>query len=109
MVRQRFLTHFKPWLYAVIKASGVIIGYQLCDQIRTHLQYPPLHIGNVVMAAMIALFVLALLCMIWTWGEWCWFKLRRLRAFWSELKGAFNDVRDPKTVGTSQPITGRMV
>ncbi len=109
MVRQRFLTHFKPWLYAVIKVGGVIVGYQFCDQIRTHLQYAPLDIGDVVMAATTTLFVLALLCMIWTWGEWCRFKLRRLRTLWNEPKRAFNDVRHRRTVGVSQSMTGRMV
>jgi len=109
MVRQRFLTHFKPWLYAVIKFGGVIVGYQFFDQIRTRLQYAPLNIGDVVMAATTALFVLGVLCMLWTWGEWCWFKLRRLRAFWVELKRPFNGVRRPQTVGTSQPVTGHMV
>jgi len=109
MVRQRFLTHFKPWLYAVIKVGGVIVGYQFFDQIRTRLQYAPLNIGDVVMVTTTALFVLGVLCMLWTWGEWCWFKLRSLRAFWAELKRAFNRVRHPQTVGRSQPVTGRMV
>jgi len=108
MVKQRFLTHFKPWLYAVIKVGGVIAGYQLFDQLRMRFQYAPLNIGDVVMATTVALFVLALVCGIWAWGEWFWFKLRRLRTFCSELKRAFFDIRRPRTVGTSQPVTGRM-
>jgi hypothetical protein len=109
MVKQRFLTHFKPWLSAVIKVGGVIVGYQFFDQLRMRFQYPPLNIADVVMAATVALFVVGLLCAIWAWGEWCWFKLRRLRTFCSELKRALNDVRRPRTVGASQPVAGRMV
>ena len=109
MVRQRFLTHFKPWFFAVSKVGGVIVGYQLFDQIRTYFQYAPLNIVDVVMAATVALFMIGLLCVIWAWGEWCWFKLSRLRTFGSELKRAFNECRCPRTVGASQPVTGRMV
>ena len=108
MVKQRFLTHFKPWLYAVIKVGGVIVGYQLFDQLRMHFQHPPLNIADVVMAATVSVFGLTVLCGIWAWGEWCWFKLRRLRTYCSELKRALNDVRRPPTVGTSQPVAGRM-
>ena len=79
MVKQRFLTHFKPWLVAVIKAGGLIVGYQTLDQIRSQLQYAPLDIGDVLKALTTALFALALLCGLWAWGEWCWFKLRRFR------------------------------
>ena len=109
MVKQRFLTHFKPWLIAVSKAGGLIVAYQLFDQIRTRLQHPPLNISDVVVAATIALLVLALFCGLWAWGEWCWFKLRRLRTTCGELKRAFNDARRPRIVRTSQPVTGRMV
>ncbi|MBZ5571254.1 MAG: hypothetical protein LAO09_05165 [Acidobacteriia bacterium] len=109
MVKQRFLTHFKPWLYAVIKVVGVIVGYQLSDQIRRYFQYPPLNIGDVVVAATGALFALGLTCGIWAWAEWCWFKLRRIRLLGSELKHAFNDVRRPRTAVTSHPLAGRMV
>jgi hypothetical protein len=109
MVRQRFLTHFKPWFYAVIKVDGVIVGYQIFDQLRTRFQYPPLNIADVVMAATESLFVIGLLCGIWAGGEWCRFKLRRLRTFCSALKRAVSDVRRPRTVRASQAIAGRMV
>jgi hypothetical protein len=109
MVKQRFLTHFKPWLSAVIKVGGVIAGYQLFDQLRTRFRYPPLDIVDVVMAATVVLFVIGLLCVIWAWGEWCCFKLRRLRTSCGELKRAFNDVRRSRTVRTSQPMTGPMI
>jgi hypothetical protein len=81
MVKQRFLTHFKPWLVAVIKVTGLIVAYQLFDQVRTYFQYASLSIANVVSGATVLLFVVGLLCMITAWGEWCWFKLRRLRWF----------------------------
>ena len=109
MVKQRFLTHFKPWLNAVIKVGGVIVGYQLCDQLRTYLQYAPLNIVDVVVAAIVTLSLIGLLCMIWAWGEWCWFKLRRLRTSCSELKRLFNGAQSARRVANSQALTGRMV
>ena len=109
MVKQRFLTHFKPWLSAVIKVGGVIVGYQVFDQFRTYLQYAPLNIGDVMMAATVALFVIGLMCVIWAWGEWCRFRLRRLRTFCSEHKLASNDVRRRQSALNSQSVTGRMV
>ena len=53
MVKQRFLTHFKPWLFAVIKVGVLIVGYQLFDQIRAYFQYAPLTIMDVVTASTI--------------------------------------------------------
>ena len=82
MVKQRFLTHFKPWLIAICKAGALIVTYQLLDQIRTRLQRPPLNISDVVQAATIALFALALLSVCWAGGEWCRFKMRRFRGWW---------------------------
>ena len=83
MVKQRFLTHFKPWLIVVGKAGALIVGYQLFDQIRIRLQRPPLDISDVVTAATIALLALALLCACWAWGEWLCFRMRRFRGLWS--------------------------
>jgi hypothetical protein len=103
MVKQRFLTHFKPWLIAVSKAGALIVVYQLVDQIRARLQYAPLNVFDVMRAAAMALFTLALFCGLWAWGEWCWFKLRRLRRFSSEFRLAFTNHRNPRTLGTSQP------
>ena len=103
MVRQRFLTHFKPWLIAVSKAGGVIVGYQFFDQIRVRLQRPPLDISDVVRAATIALFTLALFCSFWAWGEWCCFKLRRFRGSWSDHKLAFAAQRNQRRLETSRP------
>ena len=109
MVKQRFLTHFKPWLFAVSRVGGVIVGYQVFDQTRVYFRYSPLNTADVVMAATVALFVIGLLCGLWAWGEWCWFQLRRLRWFCSKRKRAFNHHWRPQTVGTSRPVTGTMV
>jgi hypothetical protein len=102
MVKQRFLTHFKPWLIAISKAGALIVAYQLFDQIRKRLQYAPLNITDVVKAATIALLALALFCGVWAWGEWCWFKLRRIRRFSSEFKLAFTNRRSSRPLGTSR-------
>ena len=101
MVKQRFLTHFRPWLIAVSKAGALIVAYQLFDQIRTRLQHPPLNISDVLMAASVALFALALFCVAWACGEWCWFKLRGVRWFWRELWRTLNDQRRTDTVRTA--------
>jgi hypothetical protein len=69
MVKQRFLTHFKPWLVAVIKVTGLIVAYQLFDQVRTYFEYASLSIANVVSGATALLFVIGLVCMITAWGE----------------------------------------
>jgi len=79
MVKQRFLTHFKPWLFAVSKAGALIVAYQLLDQMRGRFQYAPFDISDVLKASIVALFTLALLCGLRAWGEWCWVKLRCLR------------------------------
>lgn len=109
MVRQRFLTHFKPGLFAVIKAGGLILSYQTLDQIRARLQYAPLDIGDVLKASIIALIGLALSCGVWAWGEWCWFKLRSLRNFCCEVKRAYSNDRNRQRVGSASLKEGRMV
>ena len=109
MVKQRFLTHFKPWLFAVSRVGGVIVGYQLFDQTRMYFQYAPLNIADVVTAATVTLFVVGLLCGLWAWGEWCWFQLRGLRGLCRELKRAFVNHRRPRAVGTARSVTATMV
>jgi len=109
MVKQRFLTHFKPWLFAVIRVVGLIVGYQLFDKTRTCFQYAPLNSVDVAAAAAVALLAIGLLCGVWAWGEWCWFKLRRIRRFCIELKQAFNNRRRQRTIRTSRPVVGTMV
>lgn len=100
MVKQRFLTHFKPWLVAVSKAGALIVTYQLLDQIRIRLQRPPLDISDVMTAATIALLTLGLFCGLWAWGEWCCFKLRRFRGLRSGYKFAFAAERNRRKFGT---------
>src|SRR4029077_16125246 len=109
MVKQRFLTHFKPWLFAVTKVVGLIVGYQLFDAIRTSFQYERLKRVAFAVAATAALLAIGLLCGLWAWGEWCWFKLRSLRRLCSELKQAINNRRRPRTVRTSRSVAGTMV
>ena len=101
MLKQRLLTHFRPRLIAVSKAGALIVAYQLFDQIRTRLQHPPLNISDVLMAASVALFALALFCVAWACGEWCWFKLRGVRRFWRDLRKTLNDQRRTGTVRTA--------
>jgi len=79
MVKQRFLTHFKPWLFAVLRAAGLIVAYQLIDQIRVRLQYAPFDTLDVFTASTLTLLALATACGLWAIGEWCCFKLRAFR------------------------------
>jgi hypothetical protein len=107
MVKQRFLTHFKPWLVAVIKVTGLIVAYQLFDQVRTYFEYASLSIANVVSGAIVLLFVVGLLCMITAWGEWCWFRLRRLRWFFRQL-GERSRANRTAEITNMQAVTKRM-
>jgi hypothetical protein len=103
MLKQRFFTHFKPWLIGVSKAGGVIVAYQFLDQIRMQLQRPPLNIFDVVAAATIALSTLGLICCFWAWGEWCCFKLHRFRGWTSRYKLAVAIQRGQRRLETSRP------
>lgn len=109
MVKQRFLTHFKPWLVAVAKVTGLIVAYQLFDQVRTHFQYASLSIANVVSGATALLLVIGLVSMITAWGEWCWFKLRRLRWFFRNFGKISRANRTAQRVEMLQPVTKRML
>jgi hypothetical protein len=102
MVKQRFLTHFKPWLIAVSKAGALIVTYQILDQVCRRLQRPPLNISDVVRAATVALFALALFCICRAWGEWCCFKMRWFRGLWSDYRLAFATQRNRQRSETSR-------
>lgn len=107
MVKQRFLTHFKPWLFAVSKAGALIVAYQLLDQARRRFQFAAFDISDVLKAATIALVTLAVFCGLWAWTEWCWFKLRGLRLVCRGIKRTFADYRNSHKQ-RSAPLTGRM-
>jgi hypothetical protein len=109
MVKQRFLTHFKPWLFAVSRVAGPIVGYQLLNQARAFFQYAPLGVADVLAGASVALLVIGLLCGLWAWGEWWWFQLRGLRGLCRELKLAFNNHWRPPAVRTARSVNGTMV
>lgn len=108
MVKQRFLTHFKPWLFAVSKAGALIVAYQILDQMRRRFQYAPLAISDVLRASTIALFTLALLSGLRAWGEWCSFKLRGLRRLGIEI-GRFTDRHAAPSLSSAQTVPKRMV
>ncbi len=109
MVKQRFWTHFKPWLFAVSRVAGPIVGYQFLNQARAFFQYAPLGVADVLVGVSVALLVIGLLCGLWAWGEWCWFRLCSLRGLCSELKRAFINHRRPLAVRTARSVTGTMV
>ncbi len=102
MVKQRFLTHFKPWLFAVGKAGALIVGYQLFDQIRIRLQRPPLDISVVLVAAAVAISVLALFCALWAWGEWFWFRFRSFVRVSREFRLALGNRQSQRRLRTSE-------
>jgi hypothetical protein len=102
MVKQRFLTHFKPWLFAVGKAGALIVGYQLFDQIRIRLQHPPLNIADVLMAATAALFAIALFYALWACGEWFWFRCRSFLSFSREFRLALGNRQGQRRLRTSE-------
>jgi hypothetical protein len=108
MVKQRFLRHFKPWLFAVSKAGALIVAYQILDQARRRFQCAPLDISDVLKTSTIALFTLALVCGLWAWGEWCCFKLRSLRRLGIAI-GRFADRRTVPTLISARTQPKRMV
>jgi hypothetical protein len=104
MVKQRFLTYFKPWLFAVSKAGALIVAYQVLDQMHRRFHYAPFGISDVLKASTIALFTLALLCGLRAWGEWCWVKLRGLRRLGIEI-GRFTDRRTAPRLSSARART----
>lgn len=108
MVKRRFLTHFKPWLAAVVKAGALIMMYQVMDQTRRHFRYEPFDISDVLKASTIAILMLAIFCGLRAWIEWCWFKLRRLRSFRREINQTFSGIPNGRAE-RSAPLTRRMV
>ena len=90
MVKQRFLIHFKPWLFTVMKVVGPIVGVSTLREAPAAPSVRcPSACRSLLMGALLALLLTALLCWLWAWGEWFWFKLRRFRGFLSELRQCF--------------------
>jgi hypothetical protein len=85
MVTRRFQVLFRRWLFTVAKVFGPILGYELLVLVREYFHYAPLSIGDLLLAGLTALLLLAFLCWLWAWGEWWWSKLRRLRGYGGEL------------------------
>lgn len=108
MVKQRFLTHFKPWFFLVSKAGALIVSYQLLDQARRHLQYASFAISDVLKAITIVLVVLAGFCGLRAWTEWCWFKLRAFRTVSGEIRRAVKAHRN-RQAHRPAPSTRAMV
>jgi hypothetical protein len=63
---------------------------------------------DVVVAATVALLAIGLLCGLWAWGEWCWFKLRRLYWFFRKFGKRSRANRAAQTIEMLQPVTKRM-
>src|SRR5258708_32688400 len=103
MVKQRFLTHFKPWLFAVTKVVGFIVGYQLLNETRTYFQYTPLNSVDVVVAATAGIPVNGPLCRLSRWGERGWLQLRKVRPACDRVKQDLNKCPAPPTDRNSPP------
>lgn len=102
MVKQRFLTRFRPAVVTVLKVFGPVLGYQLLELVLGHFRYLPPSILDVLMVAAAILLVIALICGAWAWGEWSWARLRRLRFFWSEVKRFSREYWSPQQGGTAK-------
>ena len=103
MVKQRFLTHFKPWLIAVCKVGALIVRINFSIRSARGFNIRLSTSSDVVTAATIALFALALaLCML---GMGRVVLVQNAQASWvvERLKLAFANQRDQRTLGTSRP------
>lgn len=86
MVKQRFLVLFRRGLFTVAKVFGPILLFEGFVLTRQYLNYTPLGWLDLLMGVLVTLGTIALLCLLWAWGEWWWSKLRRVRGFVSELR-----------------------
>jgi hypothetical protein len=102
MVRQRFVTLFKPLVITFAKVFGLIFGYHLFGLGRQYFHYLPLSLLELLMATGGVLVSIALGCVLWAWGEWQWSQLRRLRGFASELKRCSRNYWQSETVRTKK-------
>jgi hypothetical protein len=102
MVKQRVRVLFRRWFFTVAKVCGPILLYELFVLVRRHFQYVPLGILDLLVGALSAFLLTALLCWLWALGEWMWFRLRRLRGFWSELRQCSRSYWNPEAVRTNK-------
>lgn len=102
MVRQRFVTLFKPLAVTFAKVFVPILAYHLFGLAREYFHYLPISLLELLMAAGGVLVSIALGSVLWAWGEWQWSQLRRLRGFASALKRCSRDYWQPATVRTKK-------
>jgi hypothetical protein len=102
MVKQRFVTLFKPLTVTFAKVFGPILGYHLFGLGREYFQFLPLSLLELLMGTGGILLSLALVCALWACGEWQWSQLRWLRGFASELRRCSRDYWQPETVKTKE-------
>lgn len=102
MVKQRFLVLFRRWLFTVARVFGPILLFEGFVLVREYLQYAPLGYLDLLMGTMVTLLTMALLCLLWAWGEWVWSKLRRLRGFASGRWQCLHSYWHPEAVKTNK-------
>jgi len=98
MVRRRFLVLFRRWAFTVAKVLGPVVLFEFFVLARQHLNYAPVGILDLLAGALTSLLIVALLCLFWVWGEWCWSKLRRFRGFVSQLWQCSRNYWSPEAV-----------
>ncbi len=98
MVKQRFVTLFRPLIITFTKVFGAVLGYHLFGMAREYFQYLPIRLVELLVGGGAVLLTIALLCWLWAWGEWLWSKLRRLRGFCGELTRCSRDYWKPEAV-----------
>jgi hypothetical protein len=102
MVKQRFLVLFRRCLFTAAKVFGPILLFEVFVLVRQCLQYAPLGILDLLMGVQATLLIIALVCLLWAWGEWWWSKLRRLSGFVSELRHGSRSYCRTGTVKTNK-------
>ena len=102
MVKQRFVTLFKPLAITFARVFGPILGYHLFGLGREYFRFLPLRLLELLMGAGAILLSIALICALRACGEWQWAQLRRLRGFASELRRCSREYWQPQTVRTKK-------
>jgi len=102
MVKQRFVTLFRPLTVTFAKVFGAVLGYHVFGMAREYFQYLPIRLVELLVGGGAVLLTIALLCWLWAWGEWSWSKLRRLRGFCGELRRSSRNYWKPEAVRTNK-------